>query len=77
MAALAMDTIGQLPITSKGNQLALTAIYMHILCICYTDEGQSAENIVQAYLSGIFAHKGGSIAMLSDNGDRIQKCSSY
>ena len=28
----------------------------------------SAENVVQAYLSGISAHKGGSISILSDNG---------
>ena len=28
----------------------------------------SAENVVQAYLSGIFAQKGGSIAILSDSG---------
>ena len=27
----------------------------------------SVENFMQAYLSGIFAHKGGSIAILGDN----------
>ena len=28
---------------------------------------QSAENVVKAYLSGILAHKGGSVAILNDN----------
>ena len=27
---------------------------------------KSSENVMQAYLSNIFAHKGGSIAILSD-----------
>ena len=31
-------------------------------------KGNSAENIVQAYLSGILANKCESVAMLSDNG---------
>ena len=30
-------------------------------------EEKSAENVVQAYLSGILAHKGRSVAILSDN----------
>ena len=29
MAVLAIDNIGHLPITSKGNRLALTAICLH------------------------------------------------
>ena len=32
----------------------------------------STENVVQVYLSGIFAHKGGSIAVLSDNGTEFK-----
>ena len=36
---------------------------------------KSAENIVQAYLSGILTPKGGSVAILSDNGTRFKiKC---
>ena len=34
---------------------------------------RSAENVVQAYLSGIFTNKGGSIATLSDNGTDSKK----
>ena len=30
-------------------------------------EEKSAENVVQTYLSGIFAHKGGIIAIISGN----------
>ena len=34
MAVLAIDTIGHLPVTSKGNGWALTAISLHTLCVC-------------------------------------------
>ena len=33
---------------------------------------KSAENAVQAYLSGIIAHEGGSVAFLSDNGTEFE-----
>ena len=33
---------------------------------------KSAENVGQAYLAGIFAHKGGSIAIISDNGTEFK-----
>ena len=33
---------------------------------------KSAENVVQAYLLGILAHKGGSVAILSDNGTEFK-----
>ena len=32
----------------------------------------SAENVVQAYLLGIFAHKGSNIAIRSDNGTKFR-----
>ena len=32
---------------------------------------KSTENVVQAYLSGILANKGGSVAILSDNGTEL------
>ena len=32
----------------------------------------SAENVKQAYLSGILAHKGGSVAILSDYGTEFK-----
>ena len=33
MAVLAMDTIGHLPVTSRGHLWAITAIYMHMSCV--------------------------------------------
>ena len=34
---------------------------------------KSAENVVQAYLSGILAHKAKSVVILSDNGTEFKK----
>ena len=36
---------------------------------------KSTENVVQAYLSGIITHKGGSIAIPSDNGTEFKNSS--
>ena len=56
VAVLAMDTTGCLPITSKGNRWALTAICLHTSYLfTILIKENSAENIVQAYLSGIQA----------------------
>ena len=69
MAVLAMDTIGCLPIISKSNRWALTAICPHIShMFAVPMKEKSAENVVQTYLSGILAHKCGSMATISDNG---------
>ena len=67
MTVLAMDTIGHLPIPFKGNRWALTVICLHTSYM-------SAENVVQAYLSGILilTKKGGSVAILSDNGTEFK-----
>ena len=68
VAVLAMDTIGHLPVTSRGHCMAKSAICMetsYVLTIPMKEK--SAENVVQAYLSGILASKGGSIAILSEN----------
>ena len=73
MAVLAKDTIGDLPITSKGNRWALTAICLHMSYVfAILIKEKSAENEVQAYLSGILIHKGGSVAKLSDNGTEFK-----
>ena len=45
----------------------------HILCVYNSGDGKSDENIVQEYLPGILAHKGGSAAILSDNGTEFIK----
>ena len=73
MAVIAMDTISCLPITSKGNRWVLTASCLHISYV-FTDpmKKKSAENVVQAYLSGILAHKGGNVAILSDSGTEFK-----
>ena len=74
IAVLAMDTKYHLPITSKGNRRALTAICLPVSCIFAVPMMEkSAENIVQAYLSGMLAHRGGSVAILSDNGTKMTK----
>ena len=68
LAVLTIDTIGCLPITSKGNRWALTAIYLHVpYVLAIQAKDKSAENVVQAYLSGILAQKGGSVAILGGN----------
>ena len=44
-------------------------LYTHIICVHYSNKGKkSAENAVKAYLSGTLANKGGSVAILSNNG---------
>ena len=64
VAVLAMDTIGHLTITSKGNRWALTAICLHTsYMFAFLMKEKSADNAVQAYLSGILAHKSGWMAI--------------
>ena len=73
VAVLAMDNIGHLPITSKRNQWALTAICMptpYVFAILMKEKAE--ESVVQTYLSGTSTHKGGSIAILSDNGTEFK-----
>ena len=41
---------------------------MHTYVFVLPMKEKSAENVILAYLSNIFAHKGGSIAILSNNG---------
>ena len=60
MAGLAMDTIGHLPLTFKGNRWALTAICLHTFYVFTVPmKEKPAENVAQAYLSGILTHKDG------------------
>ena len=68
-----MDTIGHLTITSNGNKWVLTAIFLHTSYIfTMTMKENSAENVVQAYLSSILTHKVGRLAILSDNGTEFK-----
>ena len=68
MAVLAIGTIGCLPIASKYNRLALTAICLHTSYIFTIPmKEKSAQDVVQAYLSGILGYKGRSVMILSYN----------
>ena len=73
MAVLAMDTIGHLRVISREHWWALTAIFMHMSYVfARMMKERSVENVVHAYLSGIFTHKVGSIVILSDNGTEFK-----
>ena len=73
MTVLAMDTIGCLSISSNGNRWALMATCLPTSYVFTVPmKEKSAENIVQAYLSNIITHKGGSVAILSDNGTEFK-----
>ena len=68
MAVVAVDTIGHLAITSKGNRWAVTAIYLHMSYVFAVPmKEKSDENVVQAYFSGLLTNKDGSVAILSGN----------
>ena len=68
MAVLVKDTIGDLTIPSEGNR-SLTAICLHTSYVFAAPmKKKSVKIVVQAYLSVILDHKGGSVAILSDNG---------
>ena len=68
MAVLTIDTV-----TSKANKWALTAICLHMLyTFAILMKEKSAENVIQAYLSGILAYKGRNVAMLIYNGTEFK-----
>ena len=73
MTVLVIDTIDHLSGMSKGNRWALTAVCLHTLYVFAVPmKEKSAENVIQAYLSGILAHIGGSIAILSDSRNELK-----
>ena len=58
---------------SKGKRWALTAICLRTSYVfAIPMKGKSAENIIQDNLSAILAHKGRSVAILSDNGTEFK-----
>ena len=72
MAVLAIGTIDHLKVMSKGNRLALTVVCLHTSYLFTVPmKEKSAENVNQAYLSGILANKGESIEILSGNGAKL------
>ena len=69
MALLAIDTIGCLSVTSKEDRWALKAICLHTSYVFAVPmKEKSAENVIQAYVSGILADSGGGVAIFSHNG---------
>ena len=70
-ACIAMDTIGKLPRTSKGNRYALTCInLLTSYIIAVPIPNKASESIVEAYLSGILSRTGASMVCHSDNGSQ-------
>ena len=68
MVILTIDTIDYLPVTSKGNRWALPAIYLHTSYVFPVPmKERSVENVIQACISDILAHKGGGAAVHSNN----------
>ena len=58
---------------SIGNRKDLTAICLHTSYVFTVPmKEMSAENVIQTYLSLIVANKGGSVAILSDNGAELK-----
>ena len=73
MAVSAIDTIGHLAIMSSGNRWALKKMCLHASYVfAIPMKEKSAENVVQPYLSGILAHKGRRVAILSNNGTEFK-----
>ena len=65
--------MGHLPIMYTGNKSALAAICLHMsYMFAISMKEKSAENVVKAYLSGMLAHNGRSVAISSDNGIEFQ-----
>ena len=72
-ACIAIDTIGRLPTTSKGNRYALTCIDLltsHVIAVPIPNN--AAESVVEEYLSGILSRTGASMVCLSDNGSELK-----
>ena len=73
MTVLAINITGHLPVTSKVNRWALTAICSHTFYVFAVPMREnSAENAVQVYLSVIPAHKDGSVTIFSGNGSEFK-----
>ena len=71
---IAMDTIGKLPTTCKGNRYALACIdLLTSYVIAVPIPNKAAELVIEAYLSGILSKTGVFIVCLSDNGSELKK----
>ena len=73
-ACIAIDTIGKLPTSSKGNRYALTCIDLLMsYVIAVPIPNKAAESVVEAYFSGILSRTSASMVCLSDNGSEFKK----
>ena len=72
-ACIAIDTIGKLPTTCKGNNYALTCINLLMsYIIAFSIPTKAAESVVEAYLSGILSRTGASMVCLLVNGSELK-----
>ena len=71
-ACIALDTIGKLPTTFKGNRYALSCIDLLMSYIAVPILNKAAESVVEAYFSGIPSRTSVSIVCLSDNGSELK-----
>ena len=70
---IVIDTIGKLPVNTSGNKYTLTCIDLlasYVIAVPMPDK--TAENVVEAYLSGILSRTGASMVCLSDNGSEVK-----
>ena len=73
MQFISMDLIGQLPLSSEGYQYALTVICMLTgYTFCIPLKTKTAEEVVRAYVTHVYAVFGPSQKILSDNGTEFK-----
>ena len=74
VASFPMQFIGEFhPPTSKRKRYALTVICMltgYVFCIPL--KTKTAEEVLQAYINGVYSKFGGSLKILSDNGTEFK-----
>ena len=73
MDFISIDLVGPFETTVKGNQYALTVIYMltnYIICIPIPDK--STDKIVNVHLQEVYCKLRGSLKILSDTGSEFK-----
>ena len=72
MEILAMDAMSSTSHTQRTPMGFNSNMHADIICVHPTNERKLLENVAQVYLLGTLTHKGGSIAILSDNGTEFK-----
>ncbi|MCG8430239.1 MAG: DDE-type integrase/transposase/recombinase, partial [Candidatus Omnitrophica bacterium] len=73
MEFIAMDLIGELPLSTQHNKYALTVICMltgYVFCIPIPDK--KADTVTEAYIREVYCKFGGSRKILTDNGTEFK-----